>query len=301
MGSYPLEHSLENMIRAYSDTSSLGVSIPPIPQLKSFTDIYLEPLVRNGVLERISEGRYAPANLREPSLDLGELESFLEVSKADPRNLRFAVAGPLTLASRVEEGEGFHTSMVTRKDIILSFFVPYVREIVDWASYRGIRYVFVDDPVLGIIVGRRILFNYSEGDLVTIYEEILSEFKYNAGLHVCGRISPLLSEILMRTPVRYLSHEFHDTKENLEVFRRDQLDEFGKVVSPGVVSARSIEVESLDEVESLLRVLIERFGGDRVDLISADCGFGGLKGYGNAYEVSLRKLEVIVNAVSLFE
>ncbi|MEM0192464.1 MAG: methionine synthase [Candidatus Korarchaeum sp.] len=301
VGSYPLEHSLANMVRAYSDTLSLGLSIPPIPQLRSFTDIYLEPLVRDGTLRRVSEGRYAPLNLDNPSFDPGEVEKFLELSGADPRNLRFAVAGPLTLASRVGESEGFHKSMLAKKEVVLSFFTPYVKGIVEWASYKGIGYLFIDEPILGLIVGRRILFNYSERDLISIYEEILSEFKYDTGLHVCGKISPLLSEILVRIPVKYLSHEFHDTRENLGVFERGELEEFGKIISPGVVSARDIEVEPPDEVSSLLKALIERFGGDRVDLVSADCGFRGLLGYENAYETSLMKLKVIVDVASSLE
>lgn len=299
VGSYPLEHSLENMVKAYSDTLSVGVSVPPIPQLRSFTDIYLEPLVRDRRLLRIGEGRYAPMDLREPSLDLRELELFLEVSRADPRNLRLAVAGPLTLASRV--GGDFHSSMVADREAVLSFFVPYVRKVAEWASSRDIGYFFLDEPILGLMVGRKILFGYSETDLVAIYEDVLSGFRYSSGMHVCGRISPLLSRVLMRVPVRYLSHEFHDTRENLEVFKKEELEEYGKVLSPGIVSARSIEVESLEEVRSLLGLLIDRFGGDRLDLVSADCGFGGLRGYSNAYEVSLRKLKLLADAASSFE
>lgn len=289
------------MIRAYSDTLSLGLSIPPVPQLKSFTDIYLEPLVRDGILERICEGRYSPLNLNNPSFSPEEVEKFLELSKADPRNLRFSVAGPLTLASRVGGGEGLNNSMLAKKEVVFSFFTPYVKRIVEWASQKGIGYLFIDEPILGLIVGRRILFNYSERDLISIYEEVFDGFKYDTGLHVCGKISPLLSEILMRIPVKYLSHEFHDTRENLGVFERERLEEYGKLISPGVVSARSIEVEPPDEVRSLLRTLIERFGRNRVDLVSADCGFGGLRGYDNAYGTSLRKLKIIVDVASSFE
>jgi len=299
VGSYPLEHSLENMIRAYSDTVSIGISVPPIPQLRSFTDIYLEPLVRDGSLRRIGEGKYVPITLGEPSIDLGEIEDFLEHSGADPKRLRFAIAGPLTLASRVEEGGGgLQGSMLSKKDAVFSFFVPYVKRVVDWASSRGIGYVFLDEPVLGLMVGRRILFGYTEREILEIYEELLEGLDQEAGLHVCGRIPPLLAEILMRAPVRYLSLEFHDTAENMGVFTRDRLEESGKVISPGVVSARSAEVESREEVSSLLRSLIERFGRDSIDLVSADCGFGGLKGRDDAYNISLRKLRVISEVVS---
>ncbi len=298
VGSYPLEHSQDNMLRAYRDTVSSGISVPPIPQLRSFTEIYLDPLVSSGKLRKVKEDRYEVLYLGEPIIDLSEVESFLERSKADPKSLRLPVTGPLTLASKVG-GESFMDSMITNKSAIFSFFVPYVEKIVNWASSRGIGYIFIDEPALGLIVGRKIL-GYSERELLDIYEEILSGAKSNAGLHVCGRIPPLLSEILMRVPARYLSHEFHDTRENLKSFSKEKLEEYDKIISPGVVSAKNPEVEPIEEVSSLLREILERFGS-RVDLVSADCGFGGLRGLKNSYDISLRKLKLIAEVSSSFD
>jgi len=295
VGSYPLEHSQDNMLRAYLDTVSSGISVPPIPQLKSFTEIYLDPLASSGKLRKVKEDRYEALSLDEPIIDMSEVESFLERSKADPRGLRLPVTGPLTLASKVI-GEGLMDSMITNKDAVFSFFVPYVRKLVDWASRKGIGYVFVDEPALGLIVGRKI-FGYSEREIIEIYEEVFSGAESDTGMHVCGRISPLLSDILMRVPVKYLSHEFHDTRENMKSFSREKLEEYDKIISPGVVSARNPEVESLEEVSSLLREILERFG-PRVDLVSADCGFGGLRGLKNSYDISLRKLKLVAEVSS---
>ena len=298
VGSYPLEHSQDNMLRAYRDTVSSGITVPPIPQLRSFTEIYLDPLASSGKLRKVKEDRYEVLHLDEPTIDLSEVEYFLERSRADPRSLRLPVTGPLTLASKVG-GESFMDSMIINKNAIFSFFVPYVEKIVNWASSRGIGYIFIDEPALGLIVGRKIL-GYSERELLDIYEEIFSGVKSNAGLHVCGRIPPLLSEILMRVPARYLSHEFHDTRENLKSFSKEKLEEYDKIISPGIVSAKSPEVESIEEVNSLLREILERFGS-RIDLVSADCGFGGLRGLENSYDISLRKLKLIAEVASSFD
>jgi hypothetical protein len=70
-----------------------------------------------------------------------------------------------------------------------------------------------------VVTGRRILFKYSEEDVVEIYNEI----KRSCGnrlvaIHICGRIKSLLAEILLKTELNILSHEFHDSPKNFDVY-----------------------------------------------------------------------------------
>ncbi len=305
VGSYPLDHSPDNLRRAFLDTIDAGITVPPVPQLRPFTDMYLEPLVEMGHLEPIGGGKYRPVDLHgEPELPkLDEVEWFLEL--ADEMNfdlsaVRLPLTGPFTLASRVEVGEGgIFNSLLADKRVLFDFFVPYVSKIAEKMDSIGFGYVFVDEPVIGLLVGRRILFDYREEDIIESYERVFSGVRAEKGTHICGKLSPKLSDLLMKVPVRYLSHEFFDSRSNLERFSRQKLEEADKVLSPGVVSAQSMEVEERKTVRDLLKELVERFGIERIDLVSGDCGFGGLKAAGpRAYEVAIGKLRVIAEVVA---
>ncbi len=305
VGSYPLDHSPDNLRRAFLDTIDAGITVPPVPQLRPFTDMYLEPLVEMGHLEPIRGGKYRPVDLHgEPELPkLDEVEWFLELANEmnfDLSAVRLPLTGPFTLATRVEVGEGgIFNSLLADKRALFEFFVPYVSKIAEKMDSVGFGYIFVDEPVIGLLVGRRILFDYKEEDIVESYERVFSGVKAQRGTHICGKLSPKLSDLLMKVPVRYLSHEFFDSRSNLERFSRQKLEEAGKVLSPGVVSAQSMEVEGRGVVRDLLKELVERFGAERIDLVSGDCGFGGLKAAGpQAYEVALSKLRVIEEVVT---
>ncbi len=307
VGSYPLDHSLSNLRRAFLDTLDAGISVPPVPQLRPFTDMYLEPLAEMGYLEPIGGGKYRPIDLRgEPRIRIEEVEWFLEVAKEAGFNLskvRLPITGPFTLASRVEIGEGgIFNSLLADKRMLFDFFVPYVANISREMDSKGFGYIFVDEPVIGLLVGKRILFSYTEEDIVESYEVIFSDVTARRGTHICGKLSPRLTSLLMNLPLTYLSHEFYDSRSNLERFSREGLEEGDKIISPGVVSAQNLRVEGREEVILLLGDIIEKFGEERVDLVSGDCGFGGLKAAGpKAYESAIGKLKVIAEVVRSFQ
>ncbi len=303
MGSYPLDHSINNLRKAFLDTLDAGITIPPVPQLRLFTDMYLEPLAEMGYLEPIGRGKYRPIDLRgEPQINIEEVDWFLSIAgemNFDLSKVRFPITGPFTLASRVEIKEGgIFNSLVADKKNLFEFFVPYVAKISREINSKGFGYIFIDEPVVDLLIGRRILFDYTEEDIVESYEKVFSNVRAKRGTHICGKLSPKLANLLMKLPLKYLSHEFYNSRSNLERFSREKLEEGGKIISPGIVSAQSLRVESKDEVRRFLKAIIERFGEERVDLVSGDCGFGGLKSAGpEAYESAIRKLRVIVEVV----
>ncbi len=304
VGSYPLDYSLNNFKKAFLDTVEAGITVPPVPQLRPFTDMYLDPLEEMGYLKKIKGGKYNPIRLEgepEPP-EMEEVNWFINVARErnfDLSHARMPITGPFTLASRIETGEGgIFNSLITDKKKIFEFLVPYISRIAKRMDELGFGVIFVDEPVVGLLVGRRILLNYSESDILEAYELIFSGVKAEKGTHICGKISPRLSEILMKVPVTYLSHEFYDSRSNLDRFSKESLEEGGKVLSPGIVSAQSMNVETVEEVRKLLIEIIDRFGLERVDLVSGDCGFGGLKAAGpHAYNIAISKLRLISEVV----
>ncbi len=315
VGSFPLPHSLENIERILLDLASIGLDIAPYPQMRSFIEIYLDPLVEIGILEKRGDlfiSSLEALNIsRVPEPSVPEAEATIRLVKE--RNLGFSslrapVTGPFTLASRVYLGDpslGLSATALARPEIVRSFFVPYVARFVEYLSRLGYSVVFVDEPVLGVVVGRRrILFGYREEDIVEILDKVLSfATGRERGIHVCGAISPKLFEVLCRVPsVRYLNFEFHDTPQNLNTASRELLEQYDKVLAPGVASSRKPTIESVDEVKSLLKKVMQ-IAGDRIDLVSADCGFAGLRGAlpseEECYRVAIEKLRRVVEAVKV--
>lgn len=317
VGSFPLGYSFQNVRRVLEDLAFLGIDVPPYPQLRGFVDIYVSPLIEVGIVRRV-EGfmRVVPdalniqslKNLRVPEAELSI--SFVRDSKLAFDKLRAPVTGVFTLASRLYlsvNSTDLSSTMLTNKELVKDFLSEYVIEFVKYLTSLGYEIVFLDEPFLGLMIGsRKNLFNYSDDDIVEILENVAGASKEaEIGIHVCGRIHNRLLELLARVSrVRYLSFEFHDNPKNVEVLNKHVLEEHDKIISPGIVSSRIPEVENYNDVSELLKKVYEKSGG-RIDLVSADCGFAGLRGsLGNEekeYELSLSKIERVVRAVRVLK
>jgi len=313
VGSFPLEHSEENVERALVDLYEVGLDVPPYPQLRGFIDIFLSPLVKAGLLV-LERGFYVVRNLdialiRSHHARIEEAE--LSISIVKRRGLKFVglrapITGPFTLASRVyiEPGKtDLSNTLLTRKDLVKELASSYVSKYVEHVVGLGYSVIFLDEPMLGVIVGsRRNLFGYTDDEIVEILESITNRAPgVEVGVHVCGRIHRRILEVLFQIDrVKYLSLEFHDNPSNIEAIDRSLLEKYDKIVSPGIVSSRVPKLESIDEAFSILNKVYSATGG-RVDLVSADCGFAGLRGALKTseedYQLALAKLRVVVEAV----
>ena len=315
VGSFPLDYAKDLVERILVELHEIGLSVPPYPQMRSFIDIYLEPLAKRGVLEKRGDFYFAkPESLleaepvAEPIPEAEDTVSIVRRRGLSFDELRGPVTGVFTLASRVylehNIEAGLRATALARRGLVEEFFVPYVHRYLEYLSKLGYRVLFIDEPILGVIVGRRrILFGYTED---FIYEVLRSVFRGISasmrGIHVCGRISARLFDILSRSEVLdALNFEFFDTPENLGVVDPKALEENKKVLAPGIASAKKPRVESLDEVVTVLRKVYDKANG-LIDLVSADCGFGGLKGVvepGEALRISIGKLRRVVEAVAM--
>jgi len=72
VGSFPLSYSDENIKRIINDMAKIGLDVPPYPQLRSFIEIYLQPLEIHGVVYR-NRGIFFS---REELLDLTKVRYF---------------------------------------------------------------------------------------------------------------------------------------------------------------------------------------------------------------------------------
>ncbi len=313
VGSFPLDPFKDAEERILRDLYDIGLDVPPYPQLRSFIDIYIEPLVERGLVEKKGGFYFADRevliNAKPPSIDIPEARKTVEVIKSlglKFKGIRAPVTGAFTLSSRIyfdDPSKGLRATMLSVGDVVYSFFKEYVRNAVEFMKNLGYTFIVLDEPILGVIVGkRRILYGHTEDSIISLLDYL---YKFTGssvkGIHVCGRISDKLFDLLSRVSrLNVLNFEFKDSPDNIKVIQWKLLEEYDKILAPGIVSSKKPIVEGLDETRNLLRKIVGLAKG-RVDYVSGDCGFGGLKGALNdpwqAYDIALKKLKLVVNVV----
>ena len=164
----------------------------------------------------------------------------------------------------------------------------------------GYEYVVVDEPMLSVIVGtKRIMFDYTADDIIDVLNRIAKRINIDMGIHVCGKISGLLSETLAQTEFKILDHEFAATPSNFRTITRRVLEDNDKFISIGVISSSDPHIEGIEGVRRLILKGVEQYGIEHIAFVKPDCGFRGLKGKldeEEAYKVSLEKLRILRRA-----
>ena len=295
IGSFPLDDSEANRARILDDLVDLGIGFPNYPQLVEMGEQFLEDIGRGVSPPGLEPFRWAVEHLRERGL-------------GDRVRLKASVTGPFTLASYVKV-EGAPSGGMPLSDTALASGeeVERLAEILAEscrALGREAGMVFVDEPILSLIVGRaKILLGYEREDIVRAYNGLRRACgDVPVGSHVCGRISPLLAETLLETDLDILSHECFDAPENLAIYDRESLEEGGKTLAVGCVSTTRPRVEGVEEIRALMERAVGRYGGNLI--FTPDCGFKSLivDGSGEAgYRTALQKLGNMMKAISTLE
>lgn len=308
VGSLPLDYSEENFRRAFNELVELGLDVPPVPQMRDFISMYLQPLVDAELLEK-AEMLYkgSPEALEEAARVTPLVPEFplaAELAKSlGVRRVRVPVTGAFTLASRVYVGDparGMRSTALASRELVVGPLAEYVSKVVRAASDLPGAVVVVDEPVLGTVVGSRVtLFGYREEDVLEVYARELKPARgLLRGTHVCGQINERLASLLCESEsLNFLNHEFHDTPANLSLPWRKVLEKGDKFLSPGVFSTKSEKIESIDKVHETAARVVKAVGSQYVNLFSGDCGLGGLRGRERAYEIAMGKLRNLVAAV----
>lgn len=309
VGSFPLEPDpalIEVIARGYLES---GVDVPAYPQLRGFVEMFLEPFVEERILGRIGElyvvkdvgGLKGPPGLRP---NIWEAKLFAEVARNTFLHLRAPVTGAFTLASRIllaPKTDDLSSTALSDARIVEAL-ADYVRNTLKLLADMGYNVLFVDEPVLSVVVGaKKVLLGYSVDDIVDYLNYVHASTVGESGVHVCGRVSRLLFRTLASVEkLNIINLEFHDARENIHVIDGELLKTNSKKLAPGIASSRSLEVESVDELLHVLREIVNR-AGLNVDLVSADNGFGGLRGMGprdKLLSVCFAKLRRIKEAVN---
>ena len=324
VGSWPLSNTPENMVKAFSDQINL-IDYPSYPQLVMMTSQFLSPLAKEVTqLEEIDERFYLSNDFKIPKHPIGleygefinqyfnERPSLLERIKGT----KACLTGPFTLATEIALKGDIATGIKARffsepraimVDWIVEKFAEIMKQIGKAYNAMGIDIISMDEPILGFLVGRKVLF-HSDDFIIRILNKSISEIKSLSSIHVCGRISPHLRDLLLQTDVNILDHEFTTNKENFEIYNKTHLRENDKILALGAVKSKFMPVsgweiddyvEKVNSLENYIKNAVKQYGKENL-LIKPDCGFLPLKdtfGERMAYEISISKIRNMVKAL----
>ena len=326
VGSLPLSNTEENMRKGFEDMINIGIDYPCYAQLVPMNPQFLSPLSK--IIEPLEETKpdvfYLGDDFKIPdkpvALEYGEfMVNFLNENpdlKERIKGTKACLTGPFTLASEVllreELSKGIELKIFNEHRAIMigwiiDKFAEIMKEIGRAYNDMGINIISMDEPILGLLVGRKIFF-HTEDFIIETLNKALSGIKGMPSIHVCGRISPYLRDILLQTDVKIMDHEFRTSEVNFKVFEKKHLEDNDKYLAMGTVQTNfspkkdaNIDdyVEKIDFLKNFIEKGIELYGKENL-VIKSDCGFGALKKTFEseefAYEIVIRKLKNMVLA-----
>ncbi|MFX1568778.1 MAG: hypothetical protein ACFFCV_10485 [Promethearchaeota archaeon] len=325
VGSWPLSNNHDNMVRIFTDLIQIGIDFPCYPQLLSMTHQFLTPLSQEITqMEEIDEKFYLNDDFEVPkqpcALEYGEfITNFFKEHpglKTSLMGTKACLTGPFTLTFEIilknQIAEGlkpiiFEEPRAVMVDWIVDKFADIIKQLATAYSAMGINIISCDEPILGLLVGRKTLF-HSEDFIISTINKAISGIKGLSSIHVCGRISPNLRDLLLKTNVKILDHEFSTNAQNFKIFERKHLEETNKFLALGTVESKFAPmndkkiddyVEKVDFLKKYIKKSIELYGRENL-IIKPDCGFYPLKVFGekDGYEIAIKKVKNMVLALN---
>jgi methionine synthase II (cobalamin-independent) len=312
VGSLPIEDDFDgdrrNTDRAILDKLSAGLDYPCYPQLpgsrSNLMNMGLQFLIPLSKVEpkiqiRGQEAELISDEIKLPSEPIGveRAEYFLTYLRqqgltSKVKGTKACITGPFTVESYLNR-KNLMTCGAS-KVVVVKALAQVLGQSCRRLSQLGFDLINIDEPFFSIMLGRKVLFNYDERFVIDTLDTIISETSSLTAIHVCGTVTPLVKEVLLKSKVNIVDHEFAGSPANLRAYTKEDFERSGKFLAYGCVSSVKPQVESVEEISSSIRTALDAFG--RRIIVKPDCGFGGMLGIPGAYEVALKKLENMVNA-----
>ena len=325
VGSLPLEDTPENMYKGFKDMIELGIDYPCYPQLKSMLSSFLDPLSEMiEPLKKQGHQFYLDSDFKTPNKTIGlEYGNFIkDFFKAHPDLIKkilgtkACLTGPFTLASEIILRNSaaddvnpiiFNEPRAIMVEEYVEKLAEITRNIAKIYNDMGINIISLDDPILSVIIGRKSIL-YDDDFIIKILNKSISEIKNFSSIHVCGRISPRLRDILLSSKINILDHEFCRNESNFEIFKKEHFENTDKYLAMGSVKTKIIPfqngtiddyIEDMNYLINHIKKGISLYGKDNL-IIKPDCGFAPLRenfGEKLGYEIVLKKLKNMVLAL----
>jgi len=208
------------------------------------------------------------------------------------KGTKACVTGPFTLAGYLDR-KNLMTCGASKPNVVRALARVLSRSCKR-LSDLGFDLVNIDEPFLSVILGRTVLFKYDEQFVAETLNMVIEEVSCLSAIHVCGKVTPLVKTVLLRSEADIVDHEFAASPSNLVVYDRADLERAGKFLAYGCVSSSNSRVETVEEISASLRNALGMFG-PRI-IVKPDCGFAGMLELPDAYHIVLRKLRNMVAA-----
>lgn len=327
VGSVPLEISDSTIRRVVRDLVEVGIDFVNYPQ-GDMHAMFLDPLIEAKKLEKqnklyLIKDDFTPPTTLAPSIihPVQLMVEVLEDLEAPVSGLRACVTGPFTIMTHmrlvdIQKDSPWNLVDIFKKYPKLSENIATYVNMIAKAYSNECDIVSIDEPLLGLLVGARNTIFDLQMDLTTdeATQMIINQLNRAIegidaipSIHVCGEISPLLRDMLLKTDVRIVDHEFRSSPRNIELFNRKLLESNEKMLAFGTLKTiyggegEEAFVESVENIRDWIQKGIDACGAENI-LIKPDCGFGPLKGAfpgDKPYQIVLKKLQNMVEAVKL--
>jgi methionine synthase II (cobalamin-independent) len=301
VGSLPLNNTLKNMELGIKAQIDSGIEYPCYPQLVPMIDQFLDPIVELDIGLMKRKGRFflESDHLELPkdpfALEYGQF--MVDFFKNNPnyrnkvKGWKACLTGPFTLASEIIVPENSvpepRISLFKDTTAILSY--DMVMDLANMMSRIAAEYdkmgadiVSMDEPMLGIIVGRRIYY-HTEEEALSITNQAISRVSRNSSVHVCGRIAPKLRDLLLESNVKIMDHEM-TSGYNRNLFDKEVLEQYEKILGWGVLqtqiqwtpdSSPETYIESVGQIKNMIQEAVDKVGKENL-ILKPDCGFAPL-------------------------
>lgn len=169
------------------------------------------------------------------------------------------VTGPVTLvfASKIRAVyQGFHDEAV---------YLDTARALLEIAQamvQQGAKWIQIDEPFLSV--------GAPMGIAKKAIESIATQIKVPVALHVCGKVVPIIDQLLDLKGVTLLSHGFKG-EDNQSLLGYAPLSSSNKQLGLGCVDTKNRRVESVEEILKLIQKAQSAIPADRL-IIHPDCG-----------------------------
>ena len=198
------------------------------------------------------------------------------------REVKGILTGPTTLA--MSSKLDCYQSYLDRELYI--DLAEALRKIAMDLQSAGASSIQVDEPFISVGVPM---------DLTKeVIELIAEEIRVPLALHVCGEADWVIPALFEFENVNILSFASAVNRKNLSALDREKLESWDKMVGIGCIDTASIEVETAEEVCSVLQEA-ERIIGRENMIAHPDCGLGPLD-----EEIAYQKLLRMKEGVELF-
>ncbi|MHC1591428.1 MAG: uroporphyrinogen decarboxylase/cobalamine-independent methonine synthase family protein [Candidatus Helarchaeales archaeon] len=323
VGSFPLSNTRENVERAFKFSIDVGLTYPCYPQLDDMILQFLRPLSREVPELIINEEKIVLTDeIHLPALPVGLefakiVQDYIIKNKLEGIKPKACLTGPFTMTSSIilegECGKGltspiYHEPRAILHSGIVEEFARLIKRIAIEASRMGFNLISIDEPILGIMVGRKKPLHHDEDFIIKMLDIAFSGVKGIKSIHVCGNVPPKLIEMLLQSSCNVLDHEFVGSPSNFKRFEKRQLEQYDKFLALGSILTKVVKksdrvsdhVETIEWIKHHVSKGIDLYGKDRL-LVKPDCGFGALRdtfGEEMAFKITQRKIENMVKATN---